>query len=378
MITQVLMAPGRGEFRLDPSVARGVVENLEAFSLIVVTAGRMANPDASELLQASRWTGILRDRSEKGTVIGGPSIMAWMGDDDEKGPEVTETIDGTTSGLAMIQDLVSPNSNLNGLYEGDLSSLPGTTVWASKTATETSRQFLDRLHVALGWHYRVRPNLLLDVGETAEDLFRTDEVFISPRAPLFDLALRMVRGEVTVSATDEDFATRITVIDGGYSGSATGLVAINNARFASGGEFWRRIFGNDLGSNAACAALAARELLGQFSSKRRIEVSIEMDDPAAFIEPGDTVLVWDQIAGVRNSANEINAPGGVAYPLSASVSEMTWPVGPGKALYVIQNSDASVVDLTDVFVPETGMTKLAVGIRWPFLEEVVNGRTYTT
>lgn len=375
MIDVNLMAVGRGEFQLDPTTPRKIVEGLETWSMICVTPGRILNPSADEVIAASRWSGILRERSEDATRIAGPSIAAWLGDDDDKGPYVTETVDGSSGAQAMIQDLFAPSANVNGLYLGDYSSLPTTTLWVAlhTPQVETPRGFLNRMHDLFGWVYRVRPDLVVDVGEEFADIFRDGEVLITADAE-WALDKRIIRGDISLRSTDEDFATEVYVTSGAYDGSAVGLTAINNARGDSGGALVRHHSGGDVNSDSAAADLAARLLLTEYATKNFVDVEIDSSDPLALIEPGDTVLLWNERAGVVDLANEYDGPHGPIYPQAFRVQGMSVPLLPDNGLYAIQNSDLACVDLSDYAVPEDGRTTLTVGARWPLYEELFLGR----
>lgn len=391
------MGDGLGEITLDQHCPRSIVEDIDLLSHIAVTPSRIAHPDAAEIKAASRWYGRIVDRPGSDNTIRSHSCSVWLGDTDRKGPYIVgASIDGSTSAQAMLSDLFTPSSNVAGLTLGDYSSLSASAVPITYKHTgfyhpnddtdANPRWFLDRCSTVFGWQWAVR-GTTFDIGETAADIFRTDEVLVAEGLPLLDLSLRIVPGRIDVSRTDADFASRLIAwetVPNGSGGTTNANTAAapstfpNDAAGAATSSYTitRWVVVKGFTSNVNTGLTAAPQILADENQadKRFIDITVDAADPAGYIEPGDTVLAWKPEDGVYDLTNEYDTPLGCIYPMSLAVSEMTWPVGPGMGVYLIQNSDSEVIDLSDVFVPERGMTNLVVGEREKTLAEVVNGR----
>jgi hypothetical protein len=186
----------------------------------------------------------------------------------------------------------------------------------------------------------------------------------------------VVAGNVSATASNDDYATSVAVTDGTYSGSAAVIGTVpkgfDPARDA---QIAKYVTSTDLGSNADASTQAANELLTNYGTKNIIDVSVALDDPRQRISPGDSIHVYDPLQGLYLAGiTELNVMGQVIYPIEVEVFEMTWPVTEGMGVYVILNGTETVWDLSEYVLWGSGDTSLRVGAKWPTLAEVVNGR----
>lgn len=379
------MGCGHFEIELDQSTPRSIVEELPTWSAVCVTPGRLDGLTRDDLLELSTFTGILRSRTNNLCTISGPSITALLGDEDGKGPlSPAGGVDGTVSGQQMIIDLFGGSALYsNGITLGTYSSLPLTPVWAEKdhpdVGPETPRQFLDRVCRALNWQYRVNAAGVFDICDD-RSLFTTDPTLVvianALGTMLSDVSYRVVAGDIRATAHDDDYATDVFLDDGTYFGSASTATSPDN--FIPGGfdlQMVKQLTGTDLGSNANANATCATEITTNYATKNLIEVSIELDDPRAHVEPGDSIYICDPLQGlVLPGIVELNVMGQCLFAILVDVTEMTWQVTDGMGVGVIHNTSGEIIDLSEWVKWGSGPTTLRVGARWPTLPEVVNGR----
>lgn len=380
------MACGSWELNLDPASPRSIVENITPFSTLCITPGRCDGLTRDEVIAQSRYTGIVRRRSNELCTLSGPSAMAWLGDEDGKGMFPSSfSIDGTTSGQDMISDLFALSSGLyvNYLTLGSYSSLPATPVWAKPSDyylydRETSRQFLDRVCRFLDWQYRVNPDFSVDV-ELRGSLFATTPsvVVIAEHLgePISDVIRTVVAGEVGATISHDDWATTVLVADGTYYGDDDqSTIVYSGATPGNWAGLRKNIQGEDLGSNGDAAAQATVELGTNYGAHRLVDVSIRLDDPRARLEPGDAIYVYDPLNELYDLDNQLDVMGQCIFPVSLEVSEMTWQPTEGMGAWIILNGTETVWDISEHVLWGTGPTALKVGQRRPTLREVVNGR----
>ena len=377
------MACGNFELNLDPSSPRSIVENIPTWSTICITPGRCDGLSRAEVLAQATYSGILRSRTDNLCTLRGPSIMAWLGDEDGKGPTYTRgDVDGTTSGQDMIDTLFGPTiAYTNGLTLGTYSSLPATPVWADYinggTDQEVPRVFMDRICRCLNWQYRVNADGTVDFSDDGSIFTSGSVVVLADHLgePISDVIRVVVSGKVRATASDDDFANMVYVYDGTYGGFGT-FIGTDPKGFDPSSEAYiaKHISGTDVGSDANAEAQASVELLTNYATKNLIDVSIRLDDPRTRICPGDTIYVYDPLQGLYSLGTQLDIMGQVIFPITVDVSEMTWPITEGMGVYALLQGTTTVWDLSEYVLWGSGDTNLKVGAKWPTLREVVQGR----
>ncbi len=382
-VTEVLMACGSWELNLDLSSPRSIVENIPTWSTVCVTPGRCEMLSRDEVLAQATYSGMLRSRTNDLCTLRGPSIMAWLGDEDGKGPQPSIAIGGATSGQDMISDLFTTSFGVfvNGIALGTYSSLPLTPVWATATGTESSRAFLDRVCRFLGWKYRVNANGTFDICDDDSLFVTTPSVVVLPDyfgEPISDVIRLVVAGKIRASASDDDYVTDIAILDGTYVGTASVGSSPYNFDFGATinqASIDKTITTTDLGSNANADNQANNEILTNYATKNYIDISIRLDDPRTRIQPGDSIYVYDPLQGLFLAAGtQLDIMGQCIFPITVDVAEMTWPITEGMGVYVLLQGTETVWDLSEYVLWGSGDTNLRVGAKWPKLSEVVQGR----
>jgi hypothetical protein len=374
-VTEVLMACGHWELDLDQAAPRSIVENIPTWSTVCITPGRCDGLSRAEVLAQATYSGVLRGRSDNLCKLWGPSILAWLGDEDGKGPiPGTGSASGAVSAQQMVIDLLTFS---NGLTLGTYSSLSASAIWASTTGFESSRTFLDRVSRVLNWEYRVNADRTVDISDDGSIFQTTPSVLVLPDhwgEPISDVIRLVVAGKIRATAHDDDYATTVWVLDDTYSGSAS--VGSYPDDFAGGtASIVKFVDSTDLGSNANASVQANTELLTNYATKNLIDISISLDDPRQRICPGDSIYVYDPLQGLFLTAGtQLDIMGQVIFPITVDVSEMTWPVTEGMGVYVILNGTSTVWDLSEYVLWGSGDCNLKVGAKWPTMREVVQGR----
>jgi hypothetical protein len=380
-VTEVLMACGHWELDLDQAAPRSIVENIPTWSTVCITPGRCDGLSRAELLAQATYSGVLRGRSDNLCKLWGPSIMAWLGDEDGKGPRPsTGGVTGATSAQDMISDLFTVlfGTYVNGLTLGTYSSLSASPIWAETTGFESSRTFIDRVARVLNWEYRVNADGTFDISDDGSIFQTTPSVLVLPDhwgEPISDVIRLVVAGKIRATAHDDDYATQVDVVDGTYSGDATVGSPPDNFEPGDVAAIHKVIESTDLGSNTNADSQASTELGFNYATKNLIDISISLDDPRQRICPGDSIYVYDPLQGLFLTAGtQLDIMGQVIFPITVDVSEMTWPVTEGMGVYVILNGTSTVWDLSEYVLWGSGDCNLKVGAKWPTMREVVQGR----
>ena len=375
------MACGHWELDLDQAAPRSIVENIPTWSTVCITPGRCEGLTRAEVLAQATYSGVLRGRSDNLCKLWGPSILSWLGDEDGKGPSPSSsTVSGTVSAQAMISDLftLSFGNFVNGIDLGTYSSLPATPIWAEATGFESSRTFLGRVCWAYNYEYRVNADGTFDICDDGSIFNTTPSVLVLPDhwgEPISDVIRLVVAGKIRATAHDDDYATKVYVVDGTYSGDATVGSFPDNFEPGDPADIQKIIETSDLGSNANADGQASVEITTNYATKNLIDISISLDDPRQRIQPGDSIYVYDPLQGLFLVAGtQLDIMGQVIFPITVDVSEMTWPVTEGMGVYVILNGTSTVWDLSEYVLWGSGDCNLKVGAKWPTMREAVNGR----
>lgn len=390
-VTEGLMTIGAFELNLDrASTPRSTVGELSTWSTICVTPGRLDGMDRDTLYSLARFSGRLQRRSDDLCTLAGPSILAWLGDDEGKGPWINTALNGATSGAHdMIDDLFNLGGSayyrVNGLTLGT-NNLPATAVWASSTTAipvNLTRVWLDELCRFLGWYYRCNADGSIDIDDSTALFVSSPTMIVVPQwwseSPS-DPSFRVVAGDIKAVNSNDHYVSDLQIHGGAYEGQ-TG-VAYGTEPYAFGHEgadqgiIWKNIQNDtDFTSYAAADAAADKEMLANWSTENLIDISVRLDDPKTHVEPGDAIYVCDPRQGlILPGLYEVNVLGQVLWPILVNVHEMTWPIVDGMGVYAVDNATAEVIDLTDHVLWGDGPVNLKVGARWPTPSEVVSGR----
>lgn len=388
--TEGLMTLGSFDLDLDRGAPRAIVEELSTWSTICVTPARLDGLDRDAVYSLARFSGRLQRRSDDLCHLEGPSILAWLGDDEGKGPWINTALDGAALGAHdLIDNLFNSGGSayyrVNGLTLGT-NNLPATAIWAAVDTSipvKVTRPWLDEICNFLGWYYRCDADRSFHISDSTDIFTTTPTMLVVPSwwhdTPT-DPTLRIVAGEISAVNSNDHYVSDLMIYGGTYEGQAG--VAYGTEPYAIGHEgvdqgiIWHNVQNDtNFGSTAAADAAADKEMLANWSTENLIDISVRLDDPKVHVIPGDSIYVCDPRQGlVLPGLYQVQALGQVLFPILVNVQEMTWPWVEGMGVYAVDNATAEVFDLSDFALWGNGDTNLKVGARFPSPAEAVNGR----
>lgn len=357
-VSEVLMKPGSWSLKLVESTPKSVLSALDwnqtataGFGHIFIFKAPVKSTQFSDanLKSLALYAGILRERPDART-FGGPGMVAWLGDEDDKG-DILET--------AVTQTAATLQTWVNALRPAALSA--GTSLAAgSYTGTfqwVTRRKALDAVCAALGYEYRVNPSGTLDANTVATLYGSTPTGFVTRRTEERSAYIGILANQLETGADLDDYTTKVRAIAktglGTASGAATPYKDINgNAVVIT------RVIETPEAEDANAAATA---LINRFSAQRK-SVRLSSDTYAIHgsVKVGESVYVYDPRSGLVDTANQVHFSGQLTFPVSLRVYGYTWPIREGMGV-LFRNGAGTWTDLTDWVEWDTGSTTIDVG-----------------
>lgn len=363
-VTETLRGLGSWEIELSANTPKDLLDKLQYYGHIAIHTGRVDyRKEGDAALTSSRYTGVLRKKdSEETTLIGGPGMAMWLGDEDHKGDvyEDTKTFTNTPFEETLRQLLPASGSVTEGTFFNIDKTYTGTFKFVSP------REAIDYVCETLGADWYVAGDGKLYAGLEG-DLFRID-----PRALLIrreggvDMSLRGLRGAMKTEQDVEDFTTRVLLLaEGEGKSTATATADIDPAK-----NPYRNLAGNpvaftrivsETATESTNAEARAQLQLNRFSGTRdAITLSTAEYDLKGDVVVGDYIWVYDPELKLYNLDNEITFRGKRYNPISLRLTEMTWPIV-NKMSVGFRDWDGNWYNLTDYLIPESGETTLVVG-----------------
>lgn len=364
-ITQQLMAPGSFDLRLDPSVPRRILDRIALLDHMLITAARvwpetaMQDPFGDEL---PIYVGPVVSQPDPYTLRG-QDISRWLGTADGIGPVIeSSTSYGSAVGLdvaigALYSALGNPLND--GTVTGTGTNVTGEAQWM------TLREAIDLACSLAGAEWVINhAKGCLDAGLPAS-LFVTTPTSVVTRKPAGrDAALYGVNAtSIAVAGDAEQLTIRAVVV----AQVDTGALATGDAD--SGVTTYKNLRGdtavltrliNSPETETANADTIAALQLGRWDDIRRsVALTSRSYALPRDVRVGDYVWVWDQDAGVVDTANQVWFRGELIAPLKMRLHGITWPVEQGMGVY-IRNADGTVFDISDWVKWETGDTRWEV------------------
>jgi len=188
------------------------------------------------------------------------------------------------------------------------------------------------------------------------------------------IGLRAVR---SLTSTDvQDYSNKIHLIARAEGGASVSTATAGSIPyFAPGGaatiKIERVIDAAD--TTAANAAAIATLQLGRFNAIRQgYALTVGADDlvgktyaasgAATVLRVGDYVYVWDPENEISDTANTVSYRGTTIQPAKLRVQGIQWPLAPRLGVYLVLPTAAqTIIDLSDLYVPESGDATLTVG-----------------
>jgi hypothetical protein len=374
-VSQVSLALGSWSIKLAPGTPQDVINRLTYLGHVSVSVGR---PDVrisgDSLLTSARYTGVLRriTSGDDGWALSGAGMAYWLGDENKKGPVITEQLLFTTATFSDVVNRVLASSAA--VKAGTI--YPVTGGYTGYHQFVTVREVLDFVCSTMTSdttnpvEWRVNGDATLDAG-TASQLYTHD----TPTAAIVrsgfggDLHVRALPGSASVDEDIEDYATEVILLGQGEGlGIASAQVKLPDAEIP-----YKDLFGNTVriartvsqsSTDAANSLVQAQIALNQYANPRdAVTLTTEQFDIVGDVQVGDSVWVHDPAAGLVDespTATELVFRGQRINPVKLRVSELTWPVEAGMSV-AYRAPDGTWIDLTDYVMWETGSTQVTVG-----------------
>lgn len=373
-VTEGLMQVGSFTLNLTDPPYGLVRDKLAGFNGVVVTPTRLADTGVSRatLLASARYRGVVFGWSDDKTQITGAGLLSYLADGAGIGPGYRETLPLTARTFEQWFDRWVTLTVTNALTKGSTYSMPATT-WPSNTNTQLNYiigEALGNLAEILGVEYRVNPDGSVDMGATGSALFRTTpQVLLSRwttgRAGQL-VSFPVDQWGVSVDYEDRIWASRaeinaVTATPAGTGGSSVGRPA-NSQADGVGNVVRATLVQTPNGAAAADFNDIARAAL-RTGSRTEVRVTVDAYDPGYWMQPGDTVYVFDPINGLVDTANQVDFLGETICPADYRLFEMQWPIQEGMGVYLLRANSQSIVDLSDWVAWEDSATSLSIGAR---------------
>lgn len=367
----------------------GPAHNWRRDTLVVTPTWIGPNPDRSQLLAASMWSGRIERLAfgTQGWSVSGPSILAWIGDANNPswGPGVGmygSTLWTSTLGAY----LTSISGAMNGL-SWTSSGLSMNNLDVSIHPADAIRDTLNKIIRATSTptEYRMRPDgTLLFAPRGSNFAFATTvpRVFLSDRGPVGvdgDLACYRVEGDFEIDYSAEPSSVVWLTVNPFWVviESASAIIVDRSTRdFGGSDTAWVDCL---LGVNDPEIKVAD---LGEIlMGMRRVErLSCKVDAAALLkdLRAGDHAwvhlpgqMLWDPSEVVRVGGQQAN-------PIKVRVGQVTQPIRRGMGVYVLHNATAAgnvVEDVTHLVEFEDGPCSVECD-PLPSTRQLVRGATH--
>lgn len=364
-ITETLQGLGQWAFSLSNSTPKSVLDQLQYFGHVAVTAGKLDPVLAGDaLLREARYVGVYQGKTNASDAfdLNGVGMAVWLGDADKKG-YVYETPLAVNGDFDDVVPLLLPPS----VHAGSIFSPAKTFQFTFQYVSP--REALDYMCDTLDCAWRVNGDATLDAGNV-EDLFQVipDSALVrkGDAAEGEDLFLKAFGGALKTDQDVQDFTTRTVLLASGSEGSTvTATADINPAlnpykdRWGNSVVMTRLVSESD--TDATNAPARAQLQQNRFSGTRdSISLSTNRYDLKGDVNVGDYMWVEDADIGLVDYDNEVKFRGDVLYPLSLRLTEMTYPITETMGV-AFRTGNGTWIDLTPWVLYETGDTTLVVG-----------------
>lgn len=373
-VTEGLMRPGSAIIQFVPDIPSKEVADVMAIidednggpgGHIVITPEAIVTEKISDadLLDTALWTGRVTARRSM-TQIECLGISSWL--DSFTDAELNRTA-GTIS--QWLGDCL-----LNSITAGTVTATGTSNVTrVFDIARQTRRQVLDTVAALGGWEYRFNPDFTVDAGTTA-NLFRTTAsestplVALMPEGGSTDWVYKSFTAKIAEPRLNlGDISTKVVVLGaGGYQATWTGTPSLKTWNGNTPEIVTTKVAGTETAANADTLA----DRVGDERSARwRATATTDVDLIRKHVTPGDSVYVYDHVAGLLNEADQIELRGEVISPLKKRLIELTWPITRGMGVYLRSNASTPIyVDLSQWVVNEGTTAFWVIGdAEWPAL-----------
>lgn len=325
---------------------------------IVITKTPLGPATRAEVLANALWSGkatrFTPGGKGKGWRLEGPSILAWMGDDDSpsKGPCINfdgQTAYPSTLGVYLLATIGGTASENGGLTH----STSGLSANALNCDISEADSLRDRINKLLPLtdtpsEYRIDPDGELVFSARGDGgAYRVDPVvFFGPDVPNSREGAKVGYG-AAVSAS-YDYGTEANILlfydssgthiaNGVMSGTEREIHTFKGTDAAN--DYIRKALVNDLASDMSSAA--RNDILKyQYDRRSTIKLSVPSGRVKQDVVCGDWVFVDAPECWIANySAGQLFG-GKERYPMALRTTTMEWPITQDMGVYVIHNATA--------------------------------------
>ena len=357
MVTERLMKAGQWDLKLSKSTPKAIRDALDYWGHVYVFGAPMRDGQGdATMIAASRWGGIVRRRKTPFDV-GGTNMIAWLGDEDGKGPIIEAAVTQTAASFATWVAAIRPAAVGAGTISAVAGTLTNTYQWV------TPRAALDNLAAYFNAEYRVNKDATLDAGAYGTSLFNW-----TPTA----IAMRLSSGrdmnvvgihttELAVSIDSEEYFDRVLVKDASGTwtnapGTATPYKDLHGNALAM-----TKAVTSSLTPTAAAASLAANLVASGQTLRQEVTLSTDEFDISRDVKAGDSINVYDPQSNLVDTTNPVRFRGTTVYPIKLRVMAATWPIERGMGVWY--RSKLGVwTDLTRFIEWESAGVSFEVGV----------------
>lgn len=357
-VTERVQALGDWSLQLRPDTPWSVRNSISTpFSQIVITEGRLPISTLTDTvaLASSIYTGVmLRPGPQLG--LSGVGLQWYLGGTDTTlGPGLATTLTISAGSLSTAMTTVLSGT---GLSSGTISA---GTVAAYSGADVLRLVALRQLADQLGFEYRIKPNLTVDVGTSSTLYGATPTAVVVRRTGPREMASPYgLVGTVDSTWDWEGYASAAIVWTTSQRATAGGASTYRNAA-GSAMTIYRGWEFTDAPSGAA-GGIATQLLSTVDRAVRTVEVTSSDYAVTGTVACGASIFIYDVDLKLTDTTNQQLFGGSVIHPVSARVMSVTWPIQRGMGVYVRSHNgtSASYVDLTDYIEWESGDTRFEV------------------
>jgi hypothetical protein len=362
-VTERLMGAGQWSIALDPATNKVTRDLLDYFGHIYIfdTPMRSGLNDAT-MIASSRWGGILR-RRQTPWAMSGVNMIAWLGDEDGKGPIIEVAGVGSVGTPAAFSAYMTAIlAQCPAVTAGTATAVAGTHdpayIWV------TCRQALDNVCAIFNAEYRVNKDATIDTAPVGSSgMFKQTPTAVAMRRSsgrdLSVVGLSLTQLDVEIDA--EEYIARQIVRD------STGV----NTAAAGSATPYKDLHGNlikmtkltisTLTNNASAATLAANLVAAGQVLRNAVTITTDEFDIDRDVIVGDWIWVYDADGSMVDTTNPIRYRGSTIYPLKLRVLAITWPIERGMGVWY-RDRNGVWTDLTNYVLFEAPGAHFEVGV----------------
>jgi hypothetical protein len=371
VIREGLMTLGSFDFMFDPDTPWTIRRHITEWSLLVVTPTWIGDQSLTkaELLDLSRYTGVVRVIGDQRLSIEGCGLAVLLGDEDGKADTYAIS---TTLAIGNVDDLEDMVDELllagNGITKGSIKTkaFPNT---ATARRGHTVRWILTDGRGEIwpwdGEEWRVNPDGTLDVDDPDVLFAATPTAIIGRGLGTADPILQVIPAEISGVAADvEDWTSGVYVYDSSGPAAGAATVAVNPYVDLAGNPLTMRrvVEGSDIAEEDEVAERHQAE--GEFP-RRSIDVHADPGfDVRRFVEPGDNVWLFDPDNGFEDFDNEVYVDGRPLSPEIDRVAAIEWNPPAGSGIFLVSGDGGdTVTDVTRFLSSTPVQTRIETGVQ---------------